>query len=275
MKTLYITDLDGTLLNTKDKISPKSLEIINGLIEKGMHFTYATARSLISARKVTEGLRTDIPVIVYNGAFIMNARDGGILYSCAFLDSEREYVKELLKNHGIRPLVYSFVNGREKVSWHRDYINDGMQRYLDNRHGDPRMNPLDPHENLYAGEIFYYTCIGEKEELLPVYEKLKGDERYTCTLQQELYRPEYWCEIMPKKATKAEAMKQLQTLWECDRTISFGDAINDLPMFSQSQEAYAVANAVPQLKEAATGTIGGNDEDGVAMWLLEHVQIDG
>ena len=273
MKTLYISDLDGTLLNTKDKISPKSLEIINGLIEKGMHFTYATARSLVSARKVTEGLRTDIPVIVYNGAFIMNARDGSILYSCAFLDSEREYVKELLRHQGIRPLVYSFVNGCEKVSWHRDYINDGMQRYLDNRQGDPRMNPLDPHEDLYAGEIFYYTCIEEKEELLPVYEKLKGDSRYTCTLQQELYRPEYWCEIMPRKATKAEAMKQLQTLWECDRTVSFGDAINDLPMFSQSQEAYAVANAVPQLKEAATGIIGGNDEDGVAMWLLEHVKV--
>lgn len=271
MNTLYISDLDGTLLNTKDKISPRSLEIINGLIEKGMHFTYATARSLVSARKVTEGLRTDIPVIVYNGAFIMNARDGAILYSCAFLEEERKFVKELLRQKGIHPLVYSFLNGRERVSWHRDYVNDGMKRYLDNRLGDPRMNPLDQGGDLYEGETFYYTCIGEREELLPVYEMLKDDERYTCTLQQELYRPEYWCEIMPRKATKAEAMKQLQKLWQCERIVSFGDAVNDLPMFSQSQEAYAVKNAVPQLKAVATGIIGGNDEDGVAVWLLEHV----
>ncbi len=48
-KTLYVTDLDGTLLNKNDRINPKSIEIINSLVEKGMAFTYATARSLVSA----------------------------------------------------------------------------------------------------------------------------------------------------------------------------------------------------------------------------------
>jgi len=43
MKTLYVTDLDGTLLNTKSRISPYSLEVINDFVEKGMLFTYATA----------------------------------------------------------------------------------------------------------------------------------------------------------------------------------------------------------------------------------------
>ena len=54
--TLYVSDLDGTLLNTRDEISPRSLRIINSLIEKGMKFTYATARSLSSASVVTKGL---------------------------------------------------------------------------------------------------------------------------------------------------------------------------------------------------------------------------
>ena len=55
-KIMYVTDLDGTLLNQKDRINKKSLEIINGLVEEGMLFTYATARSLVSASVVTEGL---------------------------------------------------------------------------------------------------------------------------------------------------------------------------------------------------------------------------
>ena len=65
----------------------------------------------------------------------------------------------------------------------------------------------------------------------------------------------------------------MKTLYitDLDGTLLNTDAVNDLPMFSRSDEAYAVKNAVPQLKEAATGIIGGNDEDGVAMWLLEHV----
>ena len=38
-KILYVTDLDGTLLNQKDRINEKSLEIINGLVEEGKLFT--------------------------------------------------------------------------------------------------------------------------------------------------------------------------------------------------------------------------------------------
>ena len=55
-KTLYVTDLDGTLLNRQDRISPFSIETINKLVEKGMLFTYATARSLVSASVVTKWL---------------------------------------------------------------------------------------------------------------------------------------------------------------------------------------------------------------------------
>lgn len=268
--TLYVTDLDGTLLNTQDKISPTSLSIINSLIARGMHFTYATARSLVSAKKVTEGLRLDIPVIVYNGAFIMNAEDGNILYSCSFTEEERLYIKELLEEYNTHPLIYTFEEGIERVFWHKEFENDGMKRYLACRSGDKRFWPLELGETLYRGDIFYYTCIGEEEEFLPIYRRLQEDDRFTCTLKQELYRPEYWLEIMPGKATKAEAIKKLQELWECDRTISFGDAVNDIPMFRYSDEAYAVANAVPECKECATDIIGGNDEDGVALWLREH-----
>ena len=52
-KTLYVTDLDGTLLNRQDRVSPFSIQTINNLVEKGMLFTYATARSLVSASRVT------------------------------------------------------------------------------------------------------------------------------------------------------------------------------------------------------------------------------
>lgn len=49
--------------------------------------------------------------------------------------------------------------------------------------------------------------------------------------------------------------------------VSFGDAINDIPMFRISDECYAVKNAVEELKKIATGIIDSNDEDGVAKWL--------
>lgn len=275
MKTIYVTDLDGTLLNTKDRINQKSIGIINDLVNKGMLFTYATARSLTSASVVTEGLTTKIPVIAYNGAFIIHPHTSEVLSSLSFSAEEAAYVKACLQSHDISPLVYSYVDHIEKVSWNVTRENEGIKRYLELRKGDKRLRPLENPSGLYDGEVFYYTCIGEKEELLPVYDVFSKDESFRCMLQQELYRPEaeYWCEIMPKKATKAEAIKKLKKIWNCDRIISFGDGINDIPMFEISDECYAVENAVPELKEIATGIIESNDCDGVAKWLLQNVQM--
>lgn len=271
-RTLYVTDLDGTLLNTRDRISPYSIETINRLVEEGMLFTYATARSLVSASVVAEGLSARIPVIVYNGAFIVNPATGEMLSELYFKAEEAEKVRRLLEERRISPLVYAYVDGVEKVSWVTGRENEGCRHYLSRRPNDPRRRPLEDGRNLYKGKVFYFTCIGEKEELQPVYDLLSRDERFRCTLQRELYRPEFWLEIMPAKASKAEAVRVLKKLWNCDRVVSFGDAVNDIPMFEESDECYAVANAVEELKEKATGVIGSNEEDGVAGWLACHAE---
>lgn len=273
MSTLYVTDLDGTLLNSNDRISQYSMETINGLVAKGMQFTYATARSLVSASVVAKGLSATIPVIAYNGALIIHPATGEVLSSLSFTEEEAGYVSSVLQENTANPLVYAYVDGVERVSYVTGRENEGIQRYLDARKGDRRFRPLADEERLYQGDVFYFTCIADREELLPLYEIFSGDERYRCTLQQELYRPEYFLEIMPKKATKAEAIKKLKEIWRCDRVVSFGDAVNDIPMFEISDACYAVANAVPELKAHATDVIGSNDEDGVARWLSQSGQI--
>lgn len=268
-KTLYVTDLDGTLLNTKDRIDDFSIRTINELTSKGMLFTYATARSLVSASKVTEGLSVDIPIIAYNGAFIMKPSTGEILSEEGYTEEERSYARSVVESHGISPMVYSFVDGIERVSWIPEFENDGVRRYLSVRKGDRRFRSVTDNDHLYEGEVFYYTCIGEKEELQPVYDIFSRDPRYRCTLQQELYRPEYWCEIMPAGASKKNAIEKLKKMWGCDRVVSFGDSLNDIPMFEISDECYAVSNASEELKAVATGIIGSNDDNAVARWLLE------
>ncbi len=269
MKTLYISDLDGTLLNTEDRISEYTRNTINNLVDRGMVFTYATARSLSSASIVTEGLKLKLPVIVYNGAFTREPENGKTISSNFFIDSEKQFVIDLLTKNRIYPLVYGYIDGIERVSWLQDKENDGFKRYLGNRRGDKRLNPLSVESDLYKGDVFYFTCIGEKEELLPVYNSLRNNPDYNCILQQELYREEYWCEIMHKQSTKANAASRLKKMLNCDRIVSFGDAINDIPMFSISDESYAVANSVSELKDMSTGIIGNNNENGVARWLEE------
>lgn len=266
-KTLFITDLDGTLLGRDDCISPTGLKTLNALIEDGLSLTYATARSLSSASRVTKGLHLCLPVIVYNGAFIREPVTAQNLHSVSFSPVLRARIQSIAAHLALSPLVYSFVEGRECVSWLPSRENDGIRRYLSQRSGDPRLRPLEDETALYAGDVFYYTFIGEQAALLPLYEEVAQLEGCRCVFQQELYRPEYWCEVMPAQATKAEAARKLKELLGFERIVAFGDAINDIPLFEAADEAYAVDNAAEPLKRIATGVIGANDADGVARFL--------
>lgn len=70
MKKLYITDLDGTLLNQNASISPYSEQVIKKIIKQGIHFTIATGRSPIRIFSILQNIPLKLPVILMNGAAI-------------------------------------------------------------------------------------------------------------------------------------------------------------------------------------------------------------
>ena len=78
---------------------------------------------------------------------------------------------------------------------------------------------------------------------------------------------------MPKCASKAIAVKQLKEYLQAEKVIVFGDGKNDIDMFEAADEAYAVENAVDELKNIAAAVIDSNNRDGVAKWLKENVNI--
>ena len=271
MKTLYVSDLDGTLLSSQKVLSEYTIRTINQLVEEGMLFTYATARSLSSASKITTGLSLKTPIVAYNGAHIFHPQTGERMASEGFEKEAVQHAKTIFEKYQLVPMVYSFIKEKETVSWVKGTETKGILKYIQDRKNDKRMRGLGTCESLYEGEVFYFTCIGTKERFVEAYQEFQADERYTCTLQAEPYdKTEYWLEVMPKKATKANAILKLKEILGCDRIISFGDAINDLPMFHISDECYAMENAVDAVKEAATAVIESNDADGVARWLVKH-----
>ena len=244
-------------------------QYINKLIDKGMNFTYATARSLVSATPITKNLNLNLPLIIYNGTFIIDGKSGKFIHKNIFNDSQVEFVKNVMKKNKINPMVYALIDGKERVTIINKKLNDGIKEYLTKRKDDPRINLTNDLHSLYQGEVYYFTVIGSYQELNSVYEILKDNVDYNVTFQQEIYRAEYWLEIMPKTASKANAILKLKEILKYDEVICFGDAINDLEMFKISNQSYAVENAVDQLKEQATAIIDSNENDGVANWLIK------
>lgn len=270
-KTLYVSDLDGTLLSSRQEISDYTAAVVNHLVKRGMLFSYATARSRYTAFPVTKKLTVEIPVIVHNGTFILDSRTGNHLYANYFTQDGFAQVFRLLTGHQISPIVYAYIDGAEKFSYLPSQVNSKTERFIATRRGDGRERPVGSLSELCEGRHFYFTCIDSAEKLGPVYEELRG--KYACVYQRDIYSGDQWLEIMAPGTSKANAILQLKERYGVERVISFGDGKNDLPMFHLSDECYAVENADPQLKAIATGVIGSNDSDGVARWLLSHVQL--
>lgn len=269
-KTLYVSDLDGTLLQNDQTLSAFTGQTLNRLIERGMLFSYATARSYYSSSKVTAGLNAHIPVIVYNGTFILENQTQKPLLSNSFSKEEGSWILSTLLQCGVYPIVYSFLGGRETFSYRANRQSRGTKLFLDQHRGDERERIVFDDASLFAGELFHFSCIDEPEKLFPLYEQFK--EAFSCVYYREAYTNEQWLEIHPGAATKANAVLELKKLLHCDRVVCFGDGKNDLSMFALADECYAVENAAEELKAIATGIIDSNEQDGVAKWLLAQIE---
>lgn len=269
MPTLYLSDLDGTLLRSDQRTSAYTNETLNRLVSEGMLFSYATARSFNTARKVTSGLEAKIPLIVYNGAFIIDNATHELLACNMFSDGDAADILAALLKADVSPIVYC-LDDKERFVYNDLRINSETREYIDSRHGDSRDTPVTTDDLLTRQGTFYFTCIDAEDKLAPLYAHFR--EKYTCVYSKDIYSGAQWLEIMPLAATKAHAAHQLAELLGCDRIVAFGDSVNDLPLFDAADERYAVSNAAEVLKQRATAIIPSNDEDGVAHWLEDHWQ---
>ena len=275
-KTLFISDLDGTLLQPNERLSPFTRETLEDLINQGMTFSYATARSYATSRICTAGLNAPIPLITHNGTFIVDNQTGRILHKNVFEKDLALKIYTLLSSYGISPIVYSLSRDKERFSFNWTDISDETRAFLLTRQGDARERKLFSNDDILDGEVYYFACIEKAEKLALPYNELLTEyhaEIY-AVCQKDIYSGHQWLEIMPKSAGKANAAKTLKEMVGADRLIVFGDGKNDIPLFEAGDEGYAVANADPQLKKIASAIIGSNTENGVAKWLIEYWNTD-
>ncbi|QEO13008.1 HAD-IIB family hydrolase [Agromyces intestinalis] len=273
-RTLYVTDLDGTLLRSDGSVSSESARMLNALIDDGILFTYATARSFLGSRKATATLRLRLPVIAYGGTVTADP-DTGEHLDLRLLDERTvEAALRLCAAHdSIEPIVHTFERGRDWVRWRPERVTAGVRTFLEARPGDPRLRPITREDPLDTATVFYVAIIGPNAVLTELRDALLpslGNAAHFLSVDQGTPGLD-WLEIHDGAGTKARAIHRLMRRLGADRVVVFGDNHNDLPMFEIADASYAVANAVPAVRAAATGVIGGNDEDAVARWIAEHV----
>jgi hydroxymethylpyrimidine pyrophosphatase-like HAD family hydrolase len=286
-RTLYVSDLDGTLLGPDARVSAFTRRTVNGLVADGELFALATARSRHSVRKVTGGLRVTAPAVVYGGAFVVDLATGRNLVERTLRPATVDDVLASFDALGLAPLVYSATPGGptldvspgldDTVSWVGGHDSDGIRWYLADRGADPRFRPVGQAGDLPRLGAFSIVALGRRDDLEPAARILRSrlDGDVSVSLQEETYLPGlFWLDISAAGSTKGVGVQTLADLTGADRIVCFGDNLNDLDMFEAADECYAVANAHPEVLAAATGIIGSNSDDGVARWLAANVRLE-
>lgn len=263
--TLYVTDLDGTLLKNNATISDFTVNTLNSLIENGVLFTYATARSFSSAAPLVKQLNLELPAVTFNGVFVINPQTGEHLIENVFTKKSLKIAEKFLRENNLAPLVYSYINGEERVSFLGEKI-DRVKSYIDSRKGDKRLRTAKNYDELFEGNVFYLTVLNaENTELLDNF--FTAENGFAHNFQIDTYDDTTWYEIYDKNAGKAAAVRQVKTLLNADKMVCFGDNKNDIEMLKAADLGVAVGNSFDELKEIADITIEENEFDAVAKFI--------
>ncbi|MDQ4215179.1 HAD family hydrolase [Microbacterium capsulatum] len=272
-RTLYVTDLDFTLLMADARASAATVQGINELSERGTLITFATARSFGSASRATAGIRWRHPVVTYGGTIIADGTSGRP-FDVALLDDAvvRAICAATASDPELEPVFHTYESGAERIRWRVGSESAGVRLFIDHRLGDPRLRPLASWRELERDSAYYAVVIGREDPVRALAAALTEATRDCAVfVSTDPYTPDqWWLEIHSGAATKADGARRVAERLDAERIVAFGDNHNDVPLFEFADEAYAVGNAVPELKERATGVLEGHDTDAVVRWLLAN-----
>ena len=272
MSTLYLSDLDGTLLAPDATLSPDDARRINRLTAAGVRISFATARTVRSVASILSDIDFSspgcAPVALMNGTMIRDMARGVYVAVERFSDDDARAVLDCLTRFG-EPFVYvcspdAPVLGDPLTTWYRDAANEAMRRFRDERirrYGKPffRFRTADE----LPGDTVYFCQLDAEEPIRQADAALDGIPGIRRTSYPDAYEPGLWyLEVFPETASKRHAVEFLRRYTGCARVVAFGDNRNDLPMFEAADLAVAVTNAPEDVRRMADDVT-----DSVVGWI--------
>lgn len=261
-----VSDLDGTLLNSKSFISQESIRVIKKLIESGIKFFVATGRHHMDVRYILNKYGLNTGIITSNGAVVLDSEDVEIIKHTI----EEHFVKELFQNIDFGD---AYVNIYLDDTW---YINKEWEE-----------------ARLYTIETgFAYSIVDlmtfEPKDVIKIF-AVSEDHDFLVELEKRIlnkfskklavvFSSPYCLEIMAHGVNKAKALEEVLKIHDIDlkEAIAFGDGFNDYEMLKNVGEGFVMTNAHYKLKDALRENPRAetNDENGVALKIQEIFDIE-
>ncbi len=274
-KTLYISDLDGTLLNPESQISSYTANALNRLIGQGMLFSIATARTPATVVSLMKEINIALPVVLMTGALIYDIRNNTYLSISAFNDDVVADLLNRIAPFKEFPMIYYIDHSMLNVAY-RPPLSEPERLFMQEREGTPYKKFIAVGQaTTVPKQTVLVLFMGEYAKLEQIRQTISSVPGQCSYLYHDIACYEQgFLEIYPAGTSKAEAIKQLASFTQADEIVVFGDNRNDLPMFEAAHRSCAVNNAMAEVKAQATHIIASNAENGVARFLERVFNTD-
>lgn len=274
MKTLYISDLDGTLLNKDATLSTYTIDTINDLIKKGLNFSVATARSVATVKHILAPLNLTIPVVLMNGVVIYDLITEQYININYLTKSGLDYVNWALTSFSLSGFIYE-IKDNTLCTYYEQLHNKAMKEFHDERVllYNKRFVQVEDFKDIISEHTIYVTLMDTKERLELVYQQLRNHPELSIAFYKDIYSKEdsWYLEIFSVNASKFNGVAYLRNHMNFEKIVGFGDNTNDLPLFKACDTSCAVKNAVETVKDVANFVIDSNEENGVANYLRSQL----
>lgn len=275
MIRLLALDLDGTLSLPNNQILEETKKGLNALHAAGLvKITIATGRRYRTTRNLIDNLGFE-PWVICNGGALIKTPLGETFKSETFAV---KHVAEIARRTGVT--IFAQRDSAEKggpdfLIDRTSFWSDVTRKHYEDNEAVSEISDLvaETEEVLVAG------LIGRKEDLEEFSKALnqKFPLQYNTVSVPAFEKPNYYCEITPKRVDKWTGIKEL--LLELNLTENqvccVGDELNDLPMISASHHGFAMGNADSRLKAKAKYTCGDYDKNGIldVLAYIEHTNL--
>jgi hypothetical protein len=258
---LVVTDMDGTLLNSKGLVSEKFLPIYEQLKKHKVHFVAASGRQYHSITGKLESIKNEITIVAENGGFAKQG-DKELLIT-SFESKKIETLIPLLRNIKGTFTVLCGKNAAYIETDNERFINMFSEYYSQYEVVDDLTKVTN--DDFFKIAVYHFE--NSETYIYPVVKHLESQ-------MQVKVSGENWLDLSHNNANKGFAIKLLQKQLGItkEETMVFGDYNNDLEMLEQAYFSYAMENAHPNVKKIARFQTKSNNEEGVE-FILEQLLL--
>lgn len=279
MKHLFVTDMDGTLLDNHSMVSRRTSSIISSLSASGVLITVATARTPATVEPLLADTRTILPAIVMTGAALWDRASQSFLDPTLLSPFTAADIRRICRLEGIEPFRYQLSECSSKLEvFHAPTLNQAEKLFYDQRQHLrlKRFHLTTEQDSDLPGRTILLFATGPADRIAAAARHLEGRTDCAVSCYPDIYLPDTGIlEVMAPGISKADAVIRLADRVGADRLTVFGDNLNDLPMMEVADVAVAVQNALPQVRERADIVIGPNTDDSVPLYISGVVSHNG